>query len=89
MAINRFTLHKIFAAVSIVSGIAGFSDLGSAQVSGLARALACIFFILFLIFNLLKNEATDEAPPKRRNNSGCDFGKIREAQAPMQDKLTA
>jgi hypothetical protein len=85
------SLHTIFLGASVACFLIGFSDLLGPILSGLGRAMGGIFFILFFICRLLKDEHTDEelahsakvvheraeAEPRHRREAG----KMRHARA--------
>ncbi len=60
MSINRSNVHKPLLALSIVLLSVGFSGLFGPQATGLGKGFGAVFFILFFICNLLKNEKTDD-----------------------------
>lgn len=59
MSLNRLNVHKPLLALSIILFLIGFSGLFGPQVTGLGKGFGAVFFILFFICNLLKNEKTD------------------------------
>lgn len=58
--LDRFNIHKLFIALSIGLTLIGLSGFGSNGLNGAFRGLGAVFFVLFYICNLLKNEKTDE-----------------------------
>lgn len=60
MNLNRSNIHKFFISVSLVLFGIGFSGLFGPQTTGLGKGFGAIFFVLFMIFNFLKNELTDQ-----------------------------
>jgi uncharacterized membrane protein YtjA (UPF0391 family) len=51
---------KLFLVVSVVAFIAGFGDVGGSIVSGLARAMGAVFFILFFITRLFEAVSAEQ-----------------------------
>ena len=60
MTINRSNVHRLLLVISLVVAAIGFSDAFGPQISGLGRGFGAVSFSLFLIFNYLKNEKTDQ-----------------------------
>ena len=51
---------KWFLLVSLLGLAAGFADVGGSMVSGFARAMGAVFFILFFVTNVVSAAAEDK-----------------------------
>ena len=57
-AMNKYC--KWFLLVSLLGLAAGFADVGGSMVSGFARAMGAVFFILFFVTNVVSAAAEDK-----------------------------
>ena len=77
-------MKTLFLGISILGVMIGVSNIGSAELSGLARAVGAVFFVLFFITGMFKlfaeEDATKSLNPipiyKRSLESSCSFNAL-------------
>jgi hypothetical protein len=60
MSVNRSNIHRPAVTISLILFAVGFSGLFGPKTTGMCKGFGAVCFIIFMIFNYLKNEKMDD-----------------------------